>query len=291
MDVTTLGKLVAARPELEPAVVLLRALMGGVAEVSVSLPDGVPSADAARLRLDAGIPALEGEPMLDSVGLLGAARTIARRLADAGDSDAGLRVMPLLERALSGPDGAAFTQGALAGAWTGIGDAVASTARDIDEQTLITLLDHAARPALRAAAARVRDIIDAARWTRGTCPGCGAPPLLAELRAPSSGGERERFLRCGRCESAWRYPRVGCPGCGTIDHRSLRYLHVEGEEEFRRAMVCEACHEYVKEVAVLDPLGSTALLEEDFATVALDLMAVERGYRRVADQPTLPETS
>jgi hypothetical protein len=37
----------------------------------------------------------------------------------------------------------------------------------------------------------------------------------------------------------------------------------------------------VKEIAVLNPLGSDALLEEDLATVGLDLIAVERGYRRV----------
>lgn len=278
---TTLDKLVAARSELEPAAALLRALLGGMAEVKVALPESVPSADAARIRIDAGVPALEGEPLLDAAGLLRAAHTIARRLADAGASDAGIAVMPVLERALSGPDGATFTRGALAGAWGEIGDAAASGARGADEQTLITLLDYASRPTLRAAAAVVRDVIDGARWTRGTCPGCGAPPLLAELRAPSSGGERERFLRCGRCDSAWLYPRIGCPGCGTTDHRSLRYMHVEGEEEFRRATTCENCQGYVKEIAVLDPLGSDALLEQDLATVGLDLMAVERGYRRV----------
>jgi len=279
--VTTLDKLVAARPELEPAAALLRALLGGMADVQVSLPRGVPSAEAARVRIDAGVPALEGEPLLDAPTLLRAAHTIARRLADAGASDAGIGVMPELERALEGPDGAAFTRGALAAAWDDIGDAVASGARGIDEQTLVTLLDYASRPTLRAAAAVVREVIDGARWTRGACPGCGAPPLLAELRAPSSGGERERFLRCGRCDSAWLYPRIGCPGCGTTDHRSLRYLHAEGEDEFRRAMTCDNCQGYVKEIAVLDPLSADALLEEDLGTVGLDLMAVERGYRRV----------
>jgi formate dehydrogenase maturation protein FdhE len=45
-------------------------------------------------------------------------------------------------------------------------------------------------------------------------------------------------------------------------------------------MICDNCQGYVKEIAVLDPLGADALLEEDLATVGLDLMAVERGYRR-----------
>ena len=281
---TTLDRLVAARPELVTAAALLRALLAGMAEVEVSLPAGAPNPDTARLRLDAGIPALEGEPLTDAAGLLRAAHTIARRLAHAGASDAGLNVIPVVERVLSGPDGAAFARGALAGAWDDVADALASAARGANEQTVITVLDYACRPTLRAAAAIIRAVIDDAhgtRWTRGHCPACGAPPLLAELRAQSSGGERERFLRCGRCDSAWAYPRIGCPGCGTTDHRSLRYLHVDGEEQFRRAMTCEGCQGYVKEVAVLDPLGSDALLEEDLATVGLDLMAGERGYRRV----------
>jgi FdhE protein len=280
--VTTLDKLVAERPELTPAATLLRALLRAMADVTVSLPRGIPDADAARVRVDAGVPALEGEPLLDAAALVAAARTIGERLAAEGGSDAGIRMMPELERALTGPDGGTFTHGALAAAWDDIADAITSAAPEIDEQTLVTLLDYASRPTLRAAAAALRDVIDDARWTRGSCPGCGAPPVLAELRAPSSGGERERYLRCGRCASAWLYPRIGCPGCGTTDHRSLRYLHGEGEDEFRRAMTCDNCHGYVKEIAVLDPLPPDGLLEEDLATVALDLMALERGYRRAS---------
>jgi hypothetical protein len=279
-EVTTLGRLVVERPELAPAAALLRALLDGMTDVQVALPRGVPSADAARTRVDAGVPALEGEPLLDAATLLGAVRTIARHLAEAGAGNAAMPVMPELERALAGPDGVTFTRGALAAAWDDVGDAIASGARDINEQTVITLLDYASRPTLREAAVVVREIIDGARWTRGNCPGCGSPPLLAELRAPSSGGERERFLRCGRCASAWLYPRIGCPGCGTTDHRSLRYLHAEGEEEFRRVMTCDGCKSYVKEVAVLEALGVDGLLEEDLATVGLDLIAAERGFRR-----------
>jgi FdhE protein len=150
---------------------------------------------------------------------------------------------------------------------------------------LITLLDHAVRPTLRAAAAIMSPAIAESNWPRGTCPACGAPPLLAELRAPSSGGERERFLRCGRCATAWPHARVRCAGCGTTDHRALRYMHVDGEEEFRRAMTCDSCQSYVKEIAVLDPLTADALLEEDLATVGLDLVATERGYRRAGTDP------
>jgi hypothetical protein len=33
-------------------------------------------------------------------------------------------------------------------------------------------------------------------------------------------------------------------------------------------------------VAVLDPLGADGVIEEDLATAALDVVAVERGYHR-----------
>ena len=278
---TTLDKLVMARPELMPAATLLRALLRGMSDIDVDLPDGTPGAEAARVRLEAGIPALDGEPLLEPHDLVRAAHAIARRLREAG-SEPSPQAMRLIESVLEGSSGDALARATLAGAWDDVAGEITSGSRNTDEQPVITLLDYAARPALRAAAAVVRDVIEAVRWRRGICPGCGAPPLLAELRAPSSGGERERFLRCGRCESTWRYPRVECPGCGTIDHRSLRYLHVDGEEEFRRAMTCDRCQAYVKEVAALDALSFDALLEEDLATVGLDLMAVERGFRRAA---------
>jgi hypothetical protein len=41
----------------------------------------------------------------------------------------------------------------------------------------------------------------------------------------------------------------------------------------------------LKAVAVLDPLSPAALLEIDFATVALDFAALERGYHRTHAQP------
>ena len=77
------------------------------------------------------------------------------------------------------------------------------------------------------------------------------------------------------------FPRVGCPSCGTRDHRLLGYLHLEGEAEHRRADRCEGCHGYVKAMAVLGPLSYEELLAADLVTLDLDLIAAERGYTRV----------
>jgi FdhE protein len=168
----------------------------------------------------------------------------------------------------------ALAEAAQAGDWQSVMEAARRL--DVDEYALVTTLDYASRPVLRAAAARVADALSTAPWGRGTCPACGAPPLLAELR----GKERERVLRCGRCATAWPYPRLGCPACGERDHRRLRALHGEGEGEHRRVDCCDSCQCYLKCVAVLDPLTASGIIEEDLATVALDLIAVERGYHR-----------
>jgi formate dehydrogenase maturation protein FdhE len=42
---------------------------------------------------------------------------------------------------------------------------------------------------------------------------------------------------------------------------------------------CASCGFYFKALTTLDPLGPVELLESDLATVALDLVATERGYR------------
>jgi FdhE protein len=280
--VTTLDKLLGAHPELAPAAATLRALIAGMADVRVSLPSGAPNIDAARERLREGIPALAGEELIDADGLRRATHTIAGHLGGTDAEQPARTAMVMIDEALSGSDAPSIVLGALAGAADAIFDTLVPADPRADEQTVVTLLDYATRPSLHAGRTALRDVIAEAQWSRGSCPACGAPPLLAELRTPASGSERERYLRCGRCDSSWQHPRVSCPGCGTADHRALRYLHIEGEEEFRRAMTCDRCQGYIKEVAVHAPLEWKALLEEDLATVAVDLMAMERGYQRAS---------
>jgi FdhE protein len=141
----------------------------------------------------------------------------------------------------------------------------------------VALCDFAARPALRAGRAVVAAVLVEARWRRGICPACGAPPLLAELGA----AERQRRLRCGRCAAAWVFPRLRCPACDASEHRNFRYLHEEGDGESRRVEVCDGCGTYLKSVAVLDPLSAEQLLEMDLATAALDAEAITLGLRHV----------
>jgi FdhE protein len=261
---------------LGPAAASLRALLAAMRAVPVRLPAGVPDARAAAARLHAGVPALTGEPLLDGGGLVESVAALARALAGDGaaSGDSLLAVAQALHSVGGTPGGTALAEAALGGAW----DEVADVARrlDVDEYSLVAALDYAVRPVLRAAAAQLAPVLAGAVWARGSCPACGAPPLLAELR----GAEEGRTLRCGRCASAWPFARLECPGCGERDHRRLLALHAEGEGDHRRADCCESCGLYVKGVAVLDPLAADAVIEEDLATAELDFAAVERGYHR-----------
>jgi FdhE protein len=268
-------------PGLQPAADSLRLLISAMEAVPVRLPSAVPNAAAAAARLHGGIPALVGEPLLDgrelrhAVGIMsGCMQQVVGEIASSFGEVAA---------ALAGQEGGALpsfvdsdalAEAALAGDWETV--MAAAPRLDVDEYVLVTVLDYATRPTLRAAAERVTDVVAGAPWRRGTCPACGAPPLLAEIR----GKEGERALRCGRCAMTWQYPRIGCPACGERDHRRLVSLHGEGEGEHRRADCCDSCRYYLKAVAVLDLLTPGGLIEEDLATVALDMVAVERGYHR-----------
>jgi len=113
-------------------------------------------------------------------------------------------------------------------------------------------------------------------WRTGHCPLCAAWPVVAEFR----GLERDRWLRCGRCGTGWRYPHQQCPFCGNSDHRTLRYFAEEGKQDSQRVEVCEQCRGYVKTFATLGPWSHGEVLLQDLVTVEFDLAAQEREYRR-----------
>ena len=274
---TSLEALVRKHPDAAAAAATLRALAGALPEAT--LPVGVPHLAAARERLAGGIPALEGEPLLEPAALLANVRRLAQVLA--AEARVELRhVVEAIEHRTTSEGAAELGWAAQTGAWS----AVAEWAQQIgvEPDTSVTLLDHAARPALRAGAAAVAELIQRAHWHHGVCPACGAPPLLGELRGGGTSGspEHDRVLRCGRCLTAWSFPRLRCTRCGETNHRQLSYLHVKGEESFRRAEVCSSCNSYLKNIAVLAPLDALELLTADLTTVALDIAALDSGLHR-----------
>jgi len=135
----------------------------------------------------------------------------------------------------------------------------------------------AAMPLLHAAA-RGLDDKAALAWQRGYCPVCGAWPSIAEIR----GIERERRLRCGCCSADWSLPLLHCAFCDEVDHAQLGSLLPEGEEQLRHVETCETCHGYLKAVTTFSALPVRALVLLDLSTIALDLVAQDRGYARPA---------
>ena len=123
----------------------------------------------------------------------------------------------------------------------------------------------------RALAAQV-----APTWWEGYCPVCGAWPTLAE----SIGLERKHQLRCGRCGTAWALPPLRCVFCGEVGHDQLGYLAPDDAEPVRRVEVCRTCNGYLKALTTMRPLAPWAVLLDDLTTVHLDVVALERGYRR-----------
>jgi formate dehydrogenase maturation protein FdhE len=111
-------------------------------------------------------------------------------------------------------------------------------------------------------------------WASGSCPTCGAWPLLGEYRSPG----QQRYFRCGLCTAEWLYWWAVCPFCGIDDERFLGSFTAEGEDARYRAATCESCRVYLKMVATSRPLSGPQLLVADLATMHLDVAGAERGY-------------
>lgn len=112
-------------------------------------------------------------------------------------------------------------------------------------------------------------------WGRGECPTCGAPPIMAQL----SGDEqlRQRVLCCGCCATRWHFRRIGCPFCGNVSLDRLGALEVEGDDRLR-IDTCDSCGGYLKTYA---GKGEESAMLADWTTLHLDVLALERGLKRV----------
>ncbi len=116
---------------------------------------------------------------------------------------------------------------------------------------------------------------DEERWQRKYCPTCGSAPAMAQLLGVDPG--RLRFLCCGGCGSRWRYRRTQCPFCEN-DSQRLSVVAIQGEAGLRLDH-CEACQGYLK---TYDGQGDEAVLLSDWTSLHLDLLARDRGLKRMA---------
>jgi FdhE protein len=114
------------------------------------------------------------------------------------------------------------------------------------------------------------------RWLRNYCPTCGGPPAMAQLIGTDPG--RLRLLACGCCSTRWRYRRTGCPFCEPSDDHRLAVVAVDGEGGLR-IDYCETCKGYLK---TYNGEGSEGVLLGDWTSLHLDVIARERGLKRLA---------
>ncbi|WP_367026237.1 formate dehydrogenase accessory protein FdhE [Methylococcus sp. ANG] len=127
-----------------------------------------------------------------------------------------------------------------------------------------------------------RERIGPAR-TGSACPVCDALPVASLLQ---TGGAVHglRYLVCSLCGCEWRRPRIQCIDCGSS--KDVAYFAIEGLGEAVKAEGCGACRTYVKIMdrdkdAAIDPFA------DDIASLALDLLMAEEGYRRLGINPLL----
>jgi FdhE protein len=113
------------------------------------------------------------------------------------------------------------------------------------------------------------------RWLRRYCPTCGSLPAMAQLVGVDHG--RMRLLSCGCCGTRWQFKRTVCPFCES-DSQRLASVTIEGEPGLRIDR-CETCDGYIKTCV---GQGNEALLLADWSSLHLDLIAQDRGLKRMA---------
>ena len=284
----------AARPELRPAVELQRRLL----ELVIGLHETIEGGRLPRLslpprylaaKLARGVPALAGEPIPLPVAVL--TRTLLLLCGELAASGAGevadhirsaiderrLDAGSLLLASLSRDQGAIRTGAVHRGLAPDLVWLVAELA--------VGPFAHALQRRIFAGAGRAPDtasspgdipLADALhQWDRGYCPACGSWPALAEVV------DGHRMLRCSFCATAWELTTYACVYCGE-DGEPFVTAAPDEERKDRRVEVCSSCGGYMKTVdtAVLSPFPLLAI--GDLETMDLDMAAMEHGYAKPA---------
>lgn len=117
---------------------------------------------------------------------------------------------------------------------------------------------------------------DEEKWRRRYCPTCGSLPAMAQLVGQEHG--RQRYLSCGCCGTRWQFKRTCCPFCEN-DSQRLESVTVEGESGLRLDH-CASCRGYIK---TYDGLGDESLFLSDWSSLHLDVLAADRGLKRLAN--------
>lgn len=283
----------ADRPDLAAALDLQRNLLTRELElVDMFVAGGLPRLSlpgryvAAKLR--DGIPALFGEPVPLPQHLLGLAlRDFCERLAT-GRTEPAARA---IQTAFDGPLAPAAVISACFGRDQTQVRALAQHA-GVAPDLLWLMAELAVAPLAHllqrqlfdgAAAAPGQALAEAVgAWDRGFCPACGSWPALMET------GESGHTLRCAFCALGWTMGSYRCVYCGN-DGEDFITAAPDPEQPGRRLQFCGACGGYAKALELPHPTEFPLVAIEDLASLDLDMLAIERQYRRPA-LPTITRT-
>jgi formate dehydrogenase maturation protein FdhE len=145
----------------------------------------------------------------------------------------------------------------------------------IDIDALQFLSIYLARPFREHAGRHLWNERQTAFWQEGYCPVCGHSPVLGRL----IGSPGPRQLWCCCCNTAWSFPRIGCPFCQNQSQDQLGYLSVPELVSYR-IYVCDRCRRYLKTGVGSEESGNDGwdYDREHFSTAALDSIALREGY-------------
>jgi FdhE protein len=276
----------AARPDLAPALDLQRRLLRLVSDLGATLEAGrlprlslPPKYLAAKLAR--GVPVLAGEPIPLPVAVLRPALgRLCEALAEGGAGEAATHIRDaivngsieagsLLTASLARNQAAIRTGASHRGLAPDLVWLVAELAVSPFVHTLQrSLFGHA-----REASIDLQLALDA--WNRGYCPACGSWPALAEV----VGGHRT--LRCSFCSSAWELSTYACIYCEESGEKFVTAAPDE-ERKDRRLEVCSTCGGYLKTIDLAELSPFPLLSISDIETTDLDVAAMEHGYQRPA---------
>jgi FdhE protein len=273
----------AARPDLGPALDLQRQLLSLVADLAETVENGrlprlsLPQKYLAA-KLGRRVPVLAGEPIPLPVPMLRPALLrLCDALAEGGAGDAATHIRDaiasgniecgsLLTASLA-RNQAAIRTGA---AHRGLAPDLVWLAAELAVGPFV----HALQRALFAAPG---EELGAAleRWNRGYCPACGSWPALAEVVAG------HRTLRCSFCSSAWELTTYACIYCEETGEKFVTAAP-DQERKDRRLEVCSSCGGYLKTIDMPELSPFPLLSISDIETTDLDVAAMEHGYQRPA---------
>jgi len=117
----------------------------------------------------------------------------------------------------------------------------------------------------------------------GACPVCGSLPVASVVRTGKP-YEGYRYLHCGLCATEWHMVRVKCSHCYAVEGVAFRLI--EGGTQVVRAETCEQCRTYRK-ILYQEKDSKVEPLADDLASLSLDLLMSDAGYRRASANPLL----